>query len=130
RVATVGLLLGMLTVTLLLAQGVIQVALGNAPAGLRLALLGGLVSFAANALGAVPALLLRGLPQRLEDSLLGMAAGMMLAASAFSLLLPGLDAAGAMLDSRAFGAGVVVGGMALGVLLMLGLDSFTPHEHD
>lgn len=130
RVATAGLLLGVLTVVLLLAQGLIQVALGNAPAGLRLALFGGLVSFAANALGALPALLLRGLPQRVEDSLLGLAAGMMLAASAFSLLLPGLEAAGAMLDSRMFGAGVVVGGMALGVLLMLGLDSFTPHEHD
>jgi ZIP family zinc transporter len=44
---------------------------------------------AATAVGALPTLLLRGFPQRLEDSLFGLAAGMMLAASAFSLLLPG-----------------------------------------
>jgi len=54
-----------------------------------------------------------------EDSLLGFAVGMMLAASAFSLLLPGLDATTKMLESK-----------ALGVLLMLGLDQFTSYEHD
>ncbi|MDP1652963.1 MAG: ZIP family metal transporter [Rhodocyclaceae bacterium] len=62
--------------------------------------------------------------------LLGLAAVMMLAASAFSLLLPGLEAGAEILGSKPLGAGVVVLGMALGVLLMLGLDEFTPHEHD
>lgn len=52
---------------------------------------GGLAGFVATGLGALPALLLRRLPQRIEDSMLGLAAGMMLAASAFSLLLPGLS---------------------------------------
>ena len=73
---------------------------------------------------------MRGLPQRAEDSLLGLAAGMMLAACAFSLLIPGIEAGAALFDNKAFGVGVVVLGMALGVLLMLGLDAFTPHEHD
>ena len=130
RAAAVGLGLALLGVLVLLAQSLTQIAGGNAPVGLRLALLGGLAGFAATALGALPALILRGLPQRVEDALLGFAAGMMLAASAFSLLLPGLEAGADLLDSRPLGAGVVVLGIALGVLLMLGLDQFTPHEHE
>ena len=96
----------------------------------RYALLGGNGGFRSHRARRAPALVLRGIPQRLEDSLLGMAAGMMLAASAFSLLLPGLDAGTELLGNKPLGAGVVVFGMALGVLLMLGLDEFTPHEHD
>lgn len=130
QAAAFGLGLGLLAVLLLLVQSLVQIAAGNAPPGLKLALLGGLAGFATTALGALPALVLRGLPQRVEDTLLGAVAGMMLAASAFSLLLPGLDAGERILGSAPLGAGVVVAGMALGVLLMLGLDQFTPHEHD
>jgi ZIP family zinc transporter len=128
--AALGLGLALLGVLALLIQSLAQLAVGNAAPGLRLAMLGGAAAFATTALGALPALVLRGLPQRLDDSLLGMAAGMMLAASAFSLLLPGLASATEILGSKPLGAGVVVIGMALGVLLMLGLDAFTPHEHD
>lgn len=128
--AALGLGLALLGVVLMLIQSLLQLAGGNAVPGLGLALLGGAVGFAATALGALPALLLRSLPQRVEDSMLGMAAGMMLAASAFSLLLPGLAAGAELLRSRPLGAAVVVFGMALGVLLMLGLDKFTPHQHE
>ncbi len=128
--AALGLGLALLAVLALLAQTLVELAAGQASPGLRLAMLGGAAGFATTALGALPALVLRGLPQRLEDSLLGFAAGMMLAASAFSLLLPGLTAGAEILGSKPLGAGVVVVGMALGVLLMLGLDAFTPHEHD
>ncbi len=128
--AAFGLSVAVLGVLALLLQSLIQVANGTAAPGLRLALIGGSAGFATTALGALPALVLRGLPQRIEDSLLGMAAGMMLAASAFSLLLPGLEAGAGILGSKPLGAGVVVIGMALGVLLMLGLDAFIPHEHD
>lgn len=130
RFAALGLGLGLLAVAVLLVQSIALLLAGGAAAGMRYALLGGAAGFATTALGAVPALALRGLPQRVEDSMLGFAAGMMLAASAFSLLLPGLEAGGEILASRGLGAGVVVLGMALGVLLMLGLDEFTPHEHD
>jgi len=129
-IVAAGLLLALLAVLLLLAQSLWLVFAGEARAGVRYALLGGAAGFAATALGALPALLLRGIPQRVEDTMLGLAAGMMLAASAFSLLLPGLEAGAAILANQALGAGVVVLGMALGVLLMLGLDEFTPHEHD
>lgn len=130
RPAAIGLGLALLMVLGLLVQSLVQIAGGNAAAGFRLAMLGGLAGFAATALGALPALILRSLPQRVEDTLLGFAAGMMLAASAFSLLLPGLEAGAILLDSRPLGAAVVVAGIALGVLLMLGLDQFTPHEHE
>ncbi|MDP2169757.1 MAG: ZIP family metal transporter [Rhodocyclaceae bacterium] len=128
--AALGLGIALLAVTVLLVQSLVQIMAGEATAALRYALLGGAAGFAATTLGALPALVLRGIPQKLEDSLLGMAAGMMLAASAFSLLLPGLAAGAEILDSKPLGAAVVVLGMALGVLLMLGLDAFTPHEHD
>ncbi|HET9701551.1 MAG TPA: ZIP family metal transporter [Burkholderiales bacterium] len=128
--AALGLGLGLLSVLFLLGQSLAQILGGAAPPGLRLAMTGGAVAFAATALGALPALVLRGLPQRAEDSLLGLAAGMMLAASAFSLLLPGLESGEEILGGKGLGSAVVVAGMALGVLLMLGLDQFTPHEHD
>lgn len=128
--SAVGLGLSFVLILVLLGQSLIQLMKGTAPAGFYLAMLGGGAGFAATALGALPALVLRGMPQRLEDSLLGFAAGMMLAASAFSLLLPGLDAGATIMGSKSLGAAVVVLGMAMGVLLMLGLDQFTPHEHE
>ncbi|MFP5441782.1 MAG: ZIP family metal transporter [Gammaproteobacteria bacterium] len=125
-----GFALALLALLALLAQSIHQVATGAAGAPVQYALLGGLAGFVTTALGALPALLLRGIPQKIEDSMLGLAAGMMLAASAFSLLLPGLEAGAQLTGGGALGAAVVVAGMALGVLLMLGLDEFTPHEHE
>lgn len=124
-----GLALAAATVAVLLLSSLWQVAGGEADAGVRLALLGGLAGLAATAAGALPALFLRRISSRTEDTLLGLAAGMMLAASAFSLILPGLAAGEAISGSRALGALVVVMGLGLGTLLMLGLDQFTPHEH-
>lgn len=125
-----GFAIALVAVALLFVQSLVQVLFGEASVGVKYALLGGLAGFLGTTLGAIPALVLRSIPQRVEDSMLGLAAGMMLAASAFSLLLPGLDAGGEILGSKVAGAAVVVFGMALGVLLMLGLDEFTPHEHD
>ena len=124
-----GLAVAALSIAVLLAASLWQVATGTAQASLRLALLGGLAAFGATALGALPGVALSGIDQRLEDSMLGLAAGMMLAASSFSLILPGLDAAEALTGDGALAAATVVAGMTLGVLLMLGLDQFTPHEH-
>ncbi|MFH0021649.1 ZIP family metal transporter [Pseudomonas fluorescens] len=96
---------------------------------LRLAVLGGLSGFGATALGAVAAMVLRDIASRTQDTMLGFAAGMMLAASSFSLILPGIDAAEKMTGNSLLAAGVVVFGLALGVALMIGLDRFVPHEH-
>ncbi len=124
-----GLALALATVVWLLAASLWRVATGEADAALRLGMLGGLAGFAATAIGALPALFLRNLSNRTEDTLLGLAAGMMLAASSFSLLLPGLEAGEQLTGSALLGGASVVFGLFLGVLLMLGLDQFTPHEH-
>ena len=126
---TGGLGLALAAMALLLGAG-IRDGLSSGGEPLRLALLGGMAGFGATAIGALAGVTLRQLSQRAEDSLLGFAAGMMLAASSFSLILPGLAAAKEMTGSGVLGALTVVGGMALGVLLMLGLDRFTPHEHE
>ena len=125
-----GLVIAATAVLALLLQSLWLLATGQAHAYVRWSLLGGLAGFAGTALGALPALMIRALPRRVEDSMLGFAAGMMLAASAFSLLLPGIESGTALTGSDALGVGIVVAGMALGVMLMLGLDVFTPHEHD
>ncbi|EIK52712.1 hypothetical protein YO5_08078 [Stutzerimonas stutzeri TS44] len=97
---------------------------------LRLAMLGGGAGFAATTIGALLAIGLREISTRTQDSMLGFAAGMMLAASSFSLILPGLAAGREIFDSGPAAALTVVVGLGLGALLMLGLDYFTPHEHE
>lgn len=130
RWASLGLGVGLLSVAVLLAQSLAVIIGGEPPKGLAYAVYGGLAGFATTTLGASFALSIRKIPQRFEDSLLGLAAGMMLAAAAFSLILPGIEAGVELTGDRFSGAFVVVAGMALGVLLMIGLDAFTPHEHD
>jgi ZIP family zinc transporter len=88
---TAGLALSMAAVTLMLISGIAD-GLSGGGEPLRLATLGGLAGFAATALGALAGIALGRISARMEDSLLGFAAGMMLAASAFSLILPGLAA--------------------------------------
>ncbi|RJX32877.1 MAG: ZIP family metal transporter [Oxalobacter sp.] len=125
-----GLGASLLVIVVLTGLSIAQVLTAPAGAVVRYALLGGMAGLAATAIGSMPALVLRHVPQKVEDGMLGMAAGMMLAASAFSLLLPGIEAGGKITGSKAIGAGLVVIGMAIGVLLMLGMDEFMPHEHE
>lgn len=103
---------------------------GANKANLYFAFLGGLSGFGATALGAVVAIALRDIAARTQDIMLGFAAGMMLAASSFSLILPGIEAAQALCGNQLLAACVVVAGLALGVVLMVGLDRFVPHEHE
>jgi ZIP family zinc transporter len=116
-------------VTLLLLFSGYSALTESNPQVLRYAILGGAAGFGATALGAVLALVLRDVAVRTQDTMLGFAAGMMLAASSFSLILPGVAAAEAMTGNKMIAAAVVVFGMALGVALMVGLDRFVPHEH-
>lgn len=125
-----GLASSIALIVLMFSQGTWQLLFDEHTPNGRYALYGGLLGFAATAVGALPALLLRSIPHKLEDSMLGFAAGMMLAAASFSLILPGIDAGVDITDSRFLGAMLVVFGMVMGVVLMLGLDEFTPHHHN
>jgi len=72
-------------------------------------------------LGVLPLLLFhKHLGEKVIDSLLGMAAGIMLAASAFSLVGPSLEAGGPLRFSIGF---------LLGAAIVDLMDKFSPHEH-
>ncbi len=124
----ISLLLALSLVILLFGQS-LYVVTATEDLHFRYALFGGTAGLIATSLGAFPALIFRRVPQKLEDSMLGFAAGMMLAAAAFSLLLPGVEAGEEITGSAMQGGGLVLFGMFIGVALMLGLDQFTPHEH-
>lgn len=94
-------------------------------AGTGASLLAGL----ATGVGALPAFFLGRIEPRTEDILLGFAGGVMLAATAFSLLLPGLDIATAHTGTAARGALLVAAGMMLGAVVLWGLHRYLPHEH-
>ena len=93
------------------------------------ALEGGLIATLATAAGAFPVLLARNISARGIDTLLGFGAGVMLAATAFSLVLPAIDAAGTLGFDRFGASSIVVAGLALGALTLLGADRLLPHEH-
>lgn len=86
---------------------------------MRYALGGSALAAAATALGTLPVLVAQSYSQRSYDSFLGFGAGVMLAATAFSLVTPALQAA------RAGGAGpvsaslIVGAGIALGAVLII-----------
>ncbi|MGC8778704.1 MAG: ZIP family metal transporter [Candidatus Caldatribacteriaceae bacterium] len=83
---------------------------------------GSLLAGAATGIGGVPVLIpsLSRISHRFRDELLGFAAGVMLAASAFSLLVPAVEIGGAW---------PAVFGVALGGMLLDFLDRVVPHEH-
>ncbi len=94
-----------------------------------LAMAGGMVAAGATALGAVPVLFSQTLSQRVQDCMFGFGAGVMLAASAFSLVAPGIAAAGAQ-GYGPWGAGILVGAaILLGGAVLLASDRLLPHEH-
>lgn len=96
---------------------------------LRAALLGGLAATAATALGALPALALREVSRRAEGLMLGFAAGVMLAASAFSLIVPSIDAGEVHFGGRMPASLLAALAIGVGAALMLGIERVLPHEH-
>lgn len=98
-------------------------------AAIRYAAVATLGTAAMTALGAIPVLFARRVSQLASDTMLGFGAGVMLAATAFSLIVPGIAAAEAMTGNRLVAAGVVATALAVGGLLMLIMDKVLPHEH-
>ena len=95
-------------------------------------LIGVLASLAAGLMtgvGALPVLVGRRPSARIGDTMLGFAAGVMVSASYFSLILPGLDAAEARYGGVTMAAVVASAGLALGALFVATLNRALPHEH-
>lgn len=90
---------------------------------------GALLVFLATSFGAFPAYFLRRMGPRLESVLLGMCAGVMLGATFFSLLLPGLEAFQKQGYSSLVSALFVGLGILVGAALLLGFHHVIPHEH-
>jgi ZIP family zinc transporter len=93
------------------------------------ALWGGLFAAGATALGTLPVVLQQRISERTRDAMLGFGAGVMLAASAFSLVVPGIEAAQSLGAGPWGAAAVVAAGILLGALLLVALDHWLPHEH-
>jgi zinc transporter, ZIP family len=88
-----------------------------------------IAGFGATTLGAAPALFLRKLNEKLNNNLLSFAAGVMLAATIFSLLLPSIEIA----EKRGAAAMTAVGQAILwlfvgGSALWL-INKYAPHKH-
>jgi ZIP family zinc transporter len=95
-------------------------------------LIGTLASLAAGLMtvaGAVPALLGREVSRRSQDALLGFAAGVMLAASFFSLILPAIAAAAATSGGRVLPAAIAALGVLLGAAGVAAANELIPHRH-
>jgi ZIP family zinc transporter len=72
------------------------------------------------AIGTLPVLFFRTAPRRLMDAMMGFAAGVMVAASCWSLLVPAIDSGGLV---------PAVTGFLLGAALLYAADQLLPHLH-
>ena len=112
---------GICTLVLLVLIGSMIEQFMNANPKMLAALLGGSAAAAATALGTLPVLFAQNFSRRTYDSFLGFGAGVMLGATAFSLVIPALNAAssagaGSWEASLMVGAGILAGAGA--ILLM------------
>lgn len=92
-----------------------------------LALIGTGFTFLMTALGAAMVFFFRnGIKDSLQRVFLGFAAGVMIAASVWSLLIPAIEQAESM---GQIGIIPAAGGFILGALFLFGLDNLLPHLH-
>lgn len=91
--------------------------------GILASLLAGL----ATGIGALPVLFFRNVSRDLLNTMLGASAGVMLAATAFSLIVPGIESGNLLWPG--YGVFVVMAGILVGALSLDIVDKFSPHEH-
>lgn len=96
---------------------------------LLLGFLGSLAAGSMTALGALPVLRGQVPKAATRDTLLGFAAGVMLAAAFFSLIIPALAHAEATHGGRALPAMIVCLALLMGMGCIAGLNEALPHEH-
>ena len=83
----------------------------------------------ATALGALPILVIRKPSAQAQDVMLGFAAGVMLAASFFSLIIPGIDVAQEQGATKLGAVTLVIAGILLGAASLWLVHRYLPHEH-
>lgn len=91
--------------------------------------LASVVAGIATGIGALPLFALRTVSARTQDMMLGFGAGVMLAASFFSLLNPALAEGMALFDGAVLAVTVVIAGFLTGGVIFFGADRWLPHEH-
>jgi ZIP family zinc transporter len=92
------------------------------------ATVGSLASAMATTLGAVPILFTKRVSLKMQDCMMGFGAGVMLAATSFSLIIPGLAAAS--IYAGKYGSSLIVAlGMILGAMFLFICDKYAPHEY-
>jgi ZIP family zinc transporter len=94
-----------------------------------LGLTGSFLAGSMTAVGAIPILFNWSMSMRAHDTFLGFAAGVMLAASFFSLIIPGLEFAEQLTGSVTLSALVMVTGLVIGVGAIAVLNEIMPHTH-
>ena len=123
-------LVGLLVVLAGAAYGLLQLLFMLQQNSLiRHAFYAGMVAAVATAAGALPALFMRRLSQKLHDVMLGFGAGVMLAACMFSLIVPALALITASGASAWHSSGSVALAILLGAAFMLLLERLVPHQH-
>jgi ZIP family zinc transporter len=90
---------------------------------------GSLLAGLCTGVGALGIFLLKRPSARTEDAMLSAAAGVMLAATLFSLLLPALDRADELTSNGAAAVSIVAAGLLLGAAGLFAVHRFVPHEH-
>ncbi|MDX6272256.1 MAG: zinc transporter, family [Acidobacteriota bacterium] len=96
---------------------------------IELAMLGSAVTLFSTSLGALPTLFAKRVSERTQDMLMGFSAGVMLAATCFSLLNPALQMASQRHGNKMFSGAVVAGFVLLGAGFLHMCDRYVPHEH-
>lgn len=91
--------------------------------------LGSLGASAGTTVGACGVYAVRRMTPPVEDAMLAGAAGVMLSATVFSLLVPGLEEGEAIGGSPLAGFAMVAAGLLLGAIVLAWLHQRTPHAH-
>jgi ZIP family zinc transporter len=119
-----GIVVGLFLLSQLLLFGSLYLIFGKIVViGFAASILAGL----ATGIGALPALFFKNISNNLFNSMLGAAAGVMLAATAFSLLVPGIEAGNLIWHNK--GIYVVSLGMLIGAVFLHFADKQLPHIH-
>ena len=96
---------------------------------MRAALAATLFTALATGAGALPVLVIRQISDAMRDTLLGFGAGVMLAASFFSLLAPALETGAELSGSPVGGVLIAAAGVIIGAAVLMVSDRWMPHEH-